>query len=791
MMADKFANVLKFCTPSRWWGEKWREGLYLGNGKTSANVYGGASEERVLINDASLKWMGRTNVVPDISMKIKDVRKKIEAGDFLGAQAVLPTALEQKNFRSQPEYPLPLCKMDLHFVHSDIPTNFCRLLNMENGQATVSYVVAGTKYVRDVFVSRADDLVAYRITKQGAGAINVNLSFGLMHRVNARTYEGTCVMPEGVEVKCDKQFLCFAARNDDNGTDFGAVAKVTVLGGSVRAEGGVTYITNAQSVLILVKTFVEGSREREWNNLKNLLLAIKDGYDKLFKAHAALHSKLYLSADVSLANEKDAFVEDLLLETDGGNLPPLLVEKIYKFSRYLTVIGTADDGNVLSPCGLWNGCYKPYRAVACASGELQMTYLHAFCGNMFGTLEKTFDYFEKNVGDYRNNAQRIFGCRGIVVPVVAAPNTGRLGSTDVFAVHFSGCAAWISNFYYKYATYSQNYKFLKNRLIPFMKEVAVFYNDFLVSTPNGLEISPSVLPMRIADSYKITDRPVVAKNSRLDFCLVKDLLNNLIEACETCNVKGDFDLWKKMLREIPDIQLASDGVMKEFVNSIISVDYTGVSNGTLYPAYFGDEVSWRSDPDTIQAYLATADKKRSVPSSQNSYNMTVLGAVYARLGDAYNAKLCLTNTVRGCAMNNLVFVDKDWRGMGICGSGVWTPVQIHANMIFAHDVQQMLLYSHKNVVKIFPALPFDWTQVAFSGLLAENGVAVSAQLDGAKGTFTVRLESKKEATVELYLPDGAKKLLKTNLASKPDGKHFEVTVPANRFVELQYKYVLR
>ncbi len=789
-MADKFANVLKFCTPSRWWGEKWREGLYLGNGKISANVYGGAAEERVLINDAALKWMGRTTVVPDISVKIRDVRKKIDAGDFMGAQAILPSALQQKNFRSQPEYPLPLCELDLHFSHSDIPTNYCRLLNMETGQATVSYVVDGTKFVRDTFVSRADNLVAFRITKQGNAPINFNLSFALMHRVNSRTYEGTCIMPEGVQTTNDKQFLTFAARNDDNGTDFGAVAKLNVLGGGVRTENGVTYVSNAQSVTILIKTFVEGSREKEWANLKTQLNSIKDGYDKLFKTHAALHAKLYGSVDVSLCSQKDAFIEDLLLETDGGNLSPLLVEKIYKFSRYLMVAGTADDGNFLSPCGLWNGCYKPYRAFTCLSGELELTYLHAFCGNMFGSLEKTFDYFENNVEDYRNNAQRLFGCRGIVVPVVAAPKTGRLGSTDVFAVHFTGCGAWICNFYYKYACYSQNQKFLKTRLIPFMKEVAAFYADFLVSTPNGLETNPSVLPMRIADSYKITDRPVVAKNSQLDFCLLKDLLTNLIEACETCKVKVDAT-WQKLLDEIPPIQLASDGSIKEFVNSIISVDYTGVSNGTLYPAYFGNDVSWQSDEETLQAYLATADKKRSVPSVQNSYNVTVLGAVYARLGDAYGAKICLTNAIRGCAMNNLVFVDKDWRGMGICGSGVWTPVQLHANMIFANDVQQMLLYSCKNVIKIFPALPSDWSNVQFSGLLAENGVAVSVKVDENKNTLFIKLESKKQTEVDLVLPEGVKKLLKTNLQEKPEGKRFTCTIAAGKAVELQYKFVAR
>ena len=786
-MANKFANVLRFCTPAEWWGEKWREGLYLGNGKIGANVYGGASEEKILLNDSTLSWLGRTTVVPDVSVKLKDVRKKIDNGDFVEAQAVLPKALEQKNFHPQAEYPLPMCELNLLFAQSDITTEYVRTLDMEKGEVTVSYAVSGTKYKRSTFVSRADNAVVYRITKQGAGAIDVTLNFALMHRVNARTYEGSCNMPEGVVTKYDKQFLTFSARNDDNGTDYGAVAKLTVLGGSVRADDDGVEITNAQSVLIVIKTFTGGSREREFTSLKQQLTAIKDPYDKLLKAHVALHSKLYSSCDVSLSKDEDKLVEDLLLEARSGNLSPLLAEKLYKFSRYLTVAGNAEDGVTFGPCGLWNGSYKPYRAFKCASGELEMTYLHTLQGNLAFNLEKSFEYYERNMDDYRNNAQRLFGCRGIVVPAVAAPNTGRLGSNDVFAIHFTGCAAFVAGLYYKFAKYTQNAKFVKTKLIPFMKEIAAFYEDFLITTDNGVEISPSALPMRVDDSIKVTDRPVIAKNSSLDFALCKDLLTNLCAACEEHNVKGNVKTWKALAAQIPAKQLSSDNTFKEFVNSIISVDYTGVSNGTLYDAYFGDGVSFLSDEETVARYAATADKKRSEPTLQNSFNITVLGAVYARLGDGYNAKLCLTNAVRGCALNNLVFADKDWRGMGICGSGVWTPIQLNSNMVFAHDVQQMLMYSHGDVIKVFPALPSDWTNVSFEGMIAENGVTVAASLDGDKGVFAVKLEAKKETNVQLLLPDNVKKLVKTNLSTKPTGKIVDFTVPAGKSVELQYK----
>ena len=788
-MAENNTNVLRFCTPAKWWGELWREGLYLGNGKIGANVYGGASEEKILLNDASLNWMGRTTVLPDVSDRIEETRARIEEGDFMGAQAAIPTTLQQKNFRPQAEYPLPICELCANFTHLDTVTDFLRALDLQKGEATVSYNVAETRFKRSAFVSRADNVVVFRITKHGAGSITTRLKFSLMNPVNACAQDGTYNVPEGVETKYDRQFMCFAARNDDNGSDYGAVAKLQVLGGSVRPEEDYVDVLHAQSVLLIIKTFSFGSREREWNNIKTQLSSFKEGYDKMFKAHVAIHSKLYDSATVRLSKAEEGNVEDLLMAANAGDMPAALVEKMYKFARYLTIAGIPDDGNapLFTPTGLWNGSYKPFRAYRSASGELQMTYLHTLEGNLAFNLEKSFDYFWNNVGDDRNNAQRIFGCRGIVVPVVAAPNTGRLGSNDVYAVHFSGCAAWVAGLYYKYAKYSQNTKFLKNRLIPFMKEIALFYEDMLVHTDNGLEIIPSALPMRVADSVGFTDRPVVAKNSVLDFALAKDLLTNLIEACKTCNVKAPLAVWKKLIDDMPANQLASDGTFKEFVNSIISVDYTGISNGTLYPAYFGEEVNFLSDEETKEYYVATADKKRCAHALQNSYNMTVLGAVYARLGEGDKANLCLTNAVRGSVINNLAFVDEDWRGMGICGNGIAPPIQLNVNMAFAHVVQQMLLYSRDEVISIFPALPNSWKNVKFSGLLAECGVSVFASLDADKGVMSVKLESKKEAYVNLYLPKFIKKLIKTNLGVKPEGNNFDVTVPANGTVELQYK----
>ena len=46
----KSKSTLVSYTPAGWWAETWREGLFCGNGKIGANIFGGAALEQILLN---------------------------------------------------------------------------------------------------------------------------------------------------------------------------------------------------------------------------------------------------------------------------------------------------------------------------------------------------------------------------------------------------------------------------------------------------------------------------------------------------------------------------------------------------------------------------------------------------------------------------------------------------------------------------------------------------------------------------------------------------------------------
>lgn len=790
-MLKKLSNSMQFRTPAAWWGEKWREGLFSANGNIGANVFGGAVNERILLNHSSLFWQGRTNVVPDVSQKMKEIRRLMDAGDYLKAQNVLPEALSQKNFRPQSDMPLPVGEWNVNFNTENSVNDYTRLLDMSTGEVKVDYRDGTTKVERRLFVSRENDCVVYEIKKNGAKPLNVDFSFTFVNGA-VNEDERKERLPDGAKYSCDKQFYCFAAKDDD-GTDFGMVAKFTVTGGIVKEENQTIYVTNANSVLVLIKVFAKGSAEREWQRAKGVLTTIKDGYDKLLKPHAVKHQKILGASLIDFGLQEDKEIEGLLLDTSDGTIPALLVEKLFNYGRYLTVSLTQEKGQLnepFLPTGLFNGSYSPHRAFPSLDGQLQGSYLSALTCGQASIIEELFDYYERWIGDYKDNALRIFNCRGIFIPTVLAPNTGRLGLNDVFSDFFTGCGGWLCNLFFKYYFQNGNSAFGK-RLLAFAKEVANFYADLYVEKNGVLEACPQVLPIRVFDTVKIKDRPVISKNSALDYAIARDFYTNYIKLLkEFPKTEEEKAQGEEMLKKLPQYEVATDGVIKEFFNSPISADYSQISVGTLYPAFFSKEVDSFSDEQTKETYYTTAIKKLSQARTQHGYNMAALCAVFTRLEKHEKASECLTNVVRGCAMSNFVMVDKDWRGMGVCGNGDSSPMQLQINLLLSHVIAEMLLYSKGKTVKLMPCFPFACPNLSVKSLITDSGIDVSFSFNAKAETLTVELKAKSSIKIDLYLPANYTKQIKISgcsIADSAASRLHNVKLDANKAAVLVYK----
>lgn len=756
-------NELRMNYPASWWKSKWREALPSGNGRIGASVYGSIHEETVLLTHEDLWWKSRTPELPDVSGKLPEVRHLLMEGNAHKADRILSDSLKEQGYNPQIACPLPLGNLRVRMPVNNGFKNYSRRLNMETGEVSVEWLDGQTAYKRALFVSRSHDMVILEVSQKGPDRVEAAFRLGLHDFSNVRKpqfLEGYD-LNERLEVSSEEGMIYYAAQNDD-GKDFGAVARIIAEGGAMEYEGEGIKVTGSERVLVYIKLFVKGERKAAWNRLSEELLKINSDYATLLKAHSKEHARLFGSMQFDLfTDEEKSSNEELLMKAYRGEAPDEMMEKMWAYGRYLLVSSTRKDGLPCHLYGLWCGDYDGMWAFNMCNENLQMIYWQALQGNIPELMLPVFNYCEDKMEDFRHNAKKLFGCRGIYIPAPFAPDSGRLKHTSPHIIHWTGGAGWIASHYYDYYLYTGDVKFFKERALPFMREVALFYEDFFIVGEDGLFIScPSNSPENTPGNYldKNGEGAVMETtiNATMDFAIAKELLQNLIEGCEAANVAWDeIGKWKEMLKRIPPYQINEDGAVKEWMHPFFKDNYHHRHQSHIYPVFPGREVTKEKNPGFFNAFVTALKKRLTIGlREQTGWSLAHMANSYARMGEGELAVECLDLLSRSCVVSNFFTLHNDWRNMGISVESPWSPFQIDANMGWTSAIQEMLLFSLPGEVKILPALPQRWRKGKIGPMLARGGIEVTLDWNLDEGAVNVDLLSPKlERTVTVILPE--------------------------------------
>lgn len=745
-------NKLNLKTPAAWWGAKWREALPAGNGTIGAAVYGAVHDETVLLTHEEL-WRGvKTDELPDVSRKLEEVRRLLLDGLAVEADGILADALTEQGYAPDIGTPLPLGDLKIRMPVRQGFKCYRRELNMETGEISVSWQDDGLAYERKLFVSRTDDLVVMEIRCKG-GPLAADIFLELHQPSDARwCCNGEVALPEEVESRKKDGFLFYAVRNDDR-LDFGAVARIEETDGSA---------------LLVVKLFVKEERKLAWARLQRELAETAMDYDVLHAPHAAEHSELFNRVTLDLGApeaQRNLSNEELLLEAYQGEASAALVEKMWAYGRYLLISGSRKGGQPCHLLGLWCGEYSGFWAFNMANENLQMIYWQALSGGLPEVLLPVFDYYDRMMNDFRENARKLYGCRGIYIPAVTTPPSGLLKTVAPHIIHWTGAAAWIGQHYYDYYLYTGDEIFLRERAMPFLSETALFYQDFFTVGDDGYFVSapsnsPENNPAEYWDGEGMGQAMETTMNATMDFALAKEVLTNLIDGAEKTGLySGDLEKWKGMLKRIPPYQVNADGAVREWMHPFFSDNYHHRHQSHIYPVFPGTEVTRDSDPDLFGAFETAIRKRLEIGiGEQTGWSLAHMANVYARMNDGDSALECLNLLARSCVTNNFYTTHNDWRGMGIGVEMEWAPFQIDANMGWTAAVQEMLLFSVPGKISVLPALPVAWKRGSVTGLIARGGITVSVEWE--EQTIRVELCSATDQTIQFSVDGGEWKTVK-------------------------------
>ena len=520
--------------------------------------------------------------------------------------------------------------------------DYARTLDMETGEVTVRWRDGDTRYQRALFVSRTDDMIVCEICADGPDGVSATLALDLHDRADARQPFGgpDADLPEAMQTAACGPFLFYSAANDD-GTDFGAVARVVCDGGSLETSAGALRVIDARRVLVCLRLFVRGERRRDWECLQSRLSDVVPDYAALLRPHAKEHGRLFQSVSLDLsADGRERSNEELLLEAYGGEAPTALVERMWAYGRYLLLSSSRPGGQPCPLHGLWLGEYQGVWSFNMANENLQMIYWQALSGNMPETLLAVFDYYERRMDDFRANARHLYGCRGILIPANTAPDSGLMKDLQPQILHWTGAAGWIGQHYWDYYLFTGDKTFLRERALPFLREVALFYADFLVTGENGFflalpSVSPENTPGNFWQGESGAGNILTTVNATMDFAIAKEVLTHLLQGAEETSLYADeLDTWRGMLARIPAYQVNEDGAVREWMHPLLMDNYHHRHQSHVYPVFPGTELTPQDDSELFGAFM-TAVKKRLVIGlkEQSGWSLAHMANTYARMGE--------------------------------------------------------------------------------------------------------------------------------------------------------------
>ncbi len=187
--------------------------------------------------------------------------------------------------------------------------------------------------------------------------------------------------------------------------------------------------------------------------LQESLAGVAGDYAALLAPHAVAHGALFkrVALDLGGGAERAKPTEELLdLAAKENRLPPALMEKMYDAGRYMLICSAGEMLPNLQ--GIWSGSWTPqWSGDFTLDTNVESAMAAACSGNLADLMEGYFRTIEGFYPEWRINAKRTYGCRG-VFSSSRSSNTGLLlhwGYWDL--LFWTAGSGWLSSFFSDYA----------------------------------------------------------------------------------------------------------------------------------------------------------------------------------------------------------------------------------------------------------------------------------------------------------------------------------------------------
>ena len=608
----------------------------------------------------------------------------------------------------------PAFSMRLDFPATASVRDYLRTADFESTELKVHWTDERGEWVRRTFASRPDNVVVQWLTAPKGQAVNVRIAMqrsaggGRGMGGGMQGSGGTGSAPGGgqnnVRQDFNEQRLIFKGVLDPSVNDSGyaGVTRVVRDGGSARMDGDTLAIENASSVMLLtrIEHFPHYSEEQA-EALRQAVDGLAPDYAALLERARKVQSEMLnrVTVDFGGASKYAMSSEELLSDQRSSpGYSGAFLEKLFDMCRYWFI--------------LTSGKYCSMSAETNANINLQIA--PGVQGDHREGMEAYFNWMESLYPDYRTNAKNIFGMRGAHYSLTPTKDEGVDKMYDYAAStgetwphpYWLSAGGWCVRPFWDHYLVTGDLDFLRKRVVPAYKDLALFYEDFLtVTDKNGNYVFvPSFSPEN--NPGNLDPSCMLAINSSMDISVCREVLANLVEACELLGIEaGSVPKWKAMLAQLPPHLLEPDGSMKEWAWPSLAERYDHRHISHLYGAWPGDEI----DPDRtpLLAKAALIAGRHRVPERLAAHGRCHRALVGARLKDSYLVDSELRQLIEEGNVGPTLR----------CSHDPYVGPMPDAQGGIPTIIMEMLGYSRPGVIEVLPALPPSLVKGSINGML--------------------------------------------------------------------------
>ena len=679
--------------------------------------------------------------------------------------------------------------MRLEFPSTTSVKDYLRTIDFESTEAKVHWTDERGEWVRRTFASRPDNLVVQWLTAPKGQSVNVRITVaaGAGGRGGRAGGAGAGAPvagggPGNVLTDFNEQRLIFKGHLGDasvSNRGYAGVTRVVREGGVARMEGNTLVVENAASVMLLTRIDYYSEYSEEQVEATRLALEkITPDYAALIERARKVQSEMLNRVTVDFGGvAKHGWSSEELLsdQRSSAGYSGAYLEALFEMCRYWFILSS--------------GKYCSMSAETNANINLQLAPMAM--GYHREGEEAYFNWMESLVPDFRANAKNIFGMRGTKYSLTPSKEWGvetmfdHAGSTATGETwphaYWLADGPWCVRPFWDHYLVTGDVAFLRQRVVPAYKDLALFYEDFLtVTDKDGNYIFlPSFSPEN--NPSNLNPSCMMAINASMDIAGCREVLVNLVDACGQLGIEAEsIPKWKAMLAKLPPYLLAPDGAMKEWAWPTLEERYVQRHISHLYGAWPGDEIDPDRTPQLARS-VVIANRHR-VPERLAAHGRCHRALVGARLKDSYMVDSELRQLIEEGNVGPTLR----------CSHDPYATPMPDAQGGIPTIMMEMLAYSRPGVIEVLPALPPTLVKGAINGMLLRTFARLDKLAwDMDARTVDVTVTSVKKQDVTLIARHGIETISASTgaLAAKPaaDQAVVNLHLPEGKPVEIHLK----